>query len=68
MLHITYNGLAIHNMSLMVYNQMGQKLREVHSNAAINELNLGSFSEGAYFIRITIDNRSITKYIIKAKF
>ena len=63
--HITYNGLAIHNISIVVYNQKGQKLREVHSNAAINELSFGSFSEGVYYISITIDNRSITKYLIK---
>ena len=40
-------------------------LKEVHSHTTVNELNVGSFPGGVYYIRITVDNSSVTKYIIK---
>ncbi|MEP6596152.1 MAG: M43 family zinc metalloprotease [Ginsengibacter sp.] len=64
--HITYNDLAVKkDMKIVVYNQVGQKLKEIHSRTAISELSLGSLSEGVYYITVTIDNVSATKYIIK---
>ena len=64
--HILYHDLAVKkDMNIVVYSQIGQKLREVQSHTAINELNLGSLSEGMYYIAVTIDNATITKYIIK---
>jgi hypothetical protein len=65
--HIIYHDLAVKkDMSIRVYNQMGQMLKEVHSHTAINELSLVSFPEGVDYITMTIDNVSVTKYIIKA--
>jgi hypothetical protein len=64
---ILYHNLPVKkDLSITVYSELGQKLREVHSHTAINELNLASFPQGMYYIRITIDDVSITKYIIKA--
>jgi len=64
--HILYQDLAVKkDMSIVVYNQMGQKLREVASRTAIKEFSLGSLSKGMYYITITIDNATITKNIIK---
>ncbi len=65
--HINYQDLVVkNNMVVRIYNQLGVKLKELYSRSAINELNLGSFAEGLYYIKITIDNVSVTKYVIKA--
>jgi len=65
-IHIRYNDLMVKkDMSIAVYSEIGQKLKDVHSHTAINELNLAFFPAGMYYIRITIDDVSLTKYIIK---
>jgi hypothetical protein len=65
-IRIGYNDLPVkRNMIITVYDETGQKLKEVHSKTAINELNLGAVPEGTYYIRITIDDVSLTKYIMK---
>ena len=53
-------------MSITIYNQMGLKLKEMHSRTAINELDLTAFSEGLYHLVITINHVSVTRYIIKS--
>jgi hypothetical protein len=64
--HIGYNDLPVkRNMIITVYNEMGQKLKELHSHTAINELDLTSLPEGIYYVRITIDDASVTRYVIK---
>jgi hypothetical protein len=63
---ILYQELPVkRDFSITVYNEMGQKLKELHSHTAINELDLAPLPQGIYYIRITIDNVSVTKYIIK---
>jgi hypothetical protein len=65
-IHLVYHDLPIKkDISVIVYNSMAQKLKEVRSKTAINELNLNSFAEGVYYIKVTIDGESVTKYIIK---
>jgi hypothetical protein len=65
--HIIYHNLPLKKgMSIDLYNQLGQKLKRVYSNTAINNLSLVSFPDGVYYMNITIDNTSITKYIMKA--
>jgi len=46
---------------------VGQMLKEVHSQTTINEINVGSFPDGVYYLRITVDNLSATKYLMKAR-
>ena len=64
--HLTYHKLAVKDMSITIYNQMGLKLKEMHSRTAINELDLTAFSEGLYHLVITINHVSVTRYIIKS--
>jgi len=45
-----------------VYNSLGALMNQVND---VNEINIGNYNSGIYFLRITSDNRLVTKKIIK---
>jgi Pregnancy-associated plasma protein-A/Secretion system C-terminal sorting domain len=64
-IHFKFADQPLRNMSVKVYNLMGVKLKDVNSAAAITELNVNALSAGTYYVAITIDNSTVTKYFIK---
>ncbi|MEJ0105505.1 MAG: M43 family zinc metalloprotease [Bacteroidota bacterium] len=64
--HILYRDVFLKKeISIKVYNQFGQKLKEAHSHSLINEIDISAFPDGIYYLIITTDNISETNYVVK---
>lgn len=62
---LRYDDLKISSMTIQIYNVLAQKLKEVQSTKAIQELTLNFIPAGVYYLKITVDDTSVTKRIIK---
>jgi hypothetical protein len=54
------------DMSIVIYDQVGRKLKEMRSKAAIKEVNVSNLARGIYYLTITMDGVPVTKYFVKA--